>query len=331
MAWALRILAVLVVIAAGLAYWLVFGFSKAPQDAPDVFDLAKWRTLADAPADQRPAAIHIVEVGRDAAPSFAAIAGRFDGSLPMSYNAVILDTPTGHIVIGGAVDRETATSMMTDADAWVFDDTAYSALTMTLLEAEDVLMTHEHLDHVMGIARHPTPEILAPKLRLNASQIEALGRFTIGDVPEPLAVLQPDLDGGIQLLAPGVVVAPAAGHTPGSLVVFISLADGTEALLIGDIVWNMGSIEALTTRPVLTQYVVFNPYFENREAVKNQIRALHDMMEANPELVVIPSHDRDYLLGLAKDGLIQFQEAADNVDVHSGSQPGANMAEQSEM
>lgn len=30
MAWVFRILAVLVVIAAGLAYWLVFGFSKAP-------------------------------------------------------------------------------------------------------------------------------------------------------------------------------------------------------------------------------------------------------------------------------------------------------------
>lgn len=151
----------------------------------------------------------------------------------MSYNAVILDTPSGKIVIGGAVDRQTALGMQTDSDAWVFDDKAYNALTKTMLEAEHVLMTHEHLDHVMGIARHPTPSTLAPKLRLNAPQIEALGRFTIGDVPEPLARLKPDLDGGVQVLAPGVVVAPAAGHTPGSLVVFISLEDGTEALLIG--------------------------------------------------------------------------------------------------
>lgn len=78
---------------------------------------------------------------------------------------------------------------------------------------------------------------------------------------------------------------------------------------MGDIVWNMGSIEALTTRPVPTQYVVFNPYFENREAVKNQIRALHDIMEANPDLVVIPSHDRAWLQLLASAGQITFTPA----------------------
>ncbi len=97
---------------------------------------------------------------------------------------------------------------------------------------------------------------------------------------------------------------PGRGHTPGSQMVFITLESGEELLLIGDIVWTMGSIENLKTRPVLTQYVVFKPNYEDRDAIKRQVRALHDLMLAEPDLTIIPSHDRVYLKSLPADGPI---------------------------
>ncbi|MEM9969403.1 MAG: hypothetical protein AAF755_15150, partial [Pseudomonadota bacterium] len=91
--------------------------------------------------------------------------------------------------------------------------------------------------------------------------------------------------------------------------VFITLQNGQEILLIGDIVWNMGAIEALRTRPVLTQYVVFRPNYEDREAIRQQVGALHDMMLKDPELIVLPAHDRDWLIAASETDGIVFQAA----------------------
>ncbi len=305
--WTVRIVGILVLILGGLFWWLMLSGSSAVKSAPGVFDLADWQSKASAPADQLPTSIRILEVGRDTAPPFAAQAGRFGAPVAMSYNAVAINYPDRQIIIGGAVDRPTAEGMALSETEWRFSDAAYTELTTAMTEAEQVLMTHEHLDHVMAISRHPDAEALAPNLVLNAPQIEALPLFADGELAPALTSLQSGLSGRVETIAPGVVIVPAAGHTPGSQMVFITLQSGEEILLIGDIVWNMGAIEALKTRPVLTQYMVFRPNYEDRSAIKQQVRALHDMMADNPELIVLPAHDREWLMAAAKTDGIEFQ------------------------
>ncbi len=304
--WSLRIVGVLVLVFGILFWWLLLSGSSAPKAAPGVFDLQDWRSKAAAETEALPTEIRYLEVGRDLAPPFAAQAGRFGAPLAMTYGAVEIIYPDRTLIVGGAVDRPTAESMTQSKEAWRFSDQAYTALTDAMLAAEQVVMTHEHLDHIIAIARHPAPAELAPKLLLNAPQVEALPMFAIGDLDPALANLPPRLSGDVESIAPGVVIAPAAGHTPGSQNVFITLQNGEEILLIGDIVWNMGALEALTTRPVLTQYLVFRPNYEDREAVKLQVRALYDMMEANSDLIVLPAHDRDWLVEAAKKDGITF-------------------------
>ncbi|MEL6861829.1 MAG: hypothetical protein AAGL11_08325 [Pseudomonadota bacterium] len=305
--WSLRIVGALVLVFAILFWWLLLSGSNAPKSAPGVFDLQDWRSKAAAAPDAMPTEIRYLEVGRDLAPPFAAQAGRFGAPLAMTYGAVEIVYPNRTLVIGGAIDRPIAESMKQSEEAWRFSDDAYAALTDAMLSADQVLMTHEHLDHIIAIARHPAPTELAPKLVLNAPQVSALPMFAIGELAPALANLSPVLSGEVETIAPGVVIVPAAGHTPGSQNVFITLQNGEEILLIGDIVWNMGAIEALTTRPVLTQYVVFRPNYEDRNAVKQQVRALYDMMAANRDLIVLPAHDRDWLLEAAQKDGISFQ------------------------
>ena len=307
--WILRVGGGLIVVFGLLFWWLLLSGSNAAKTAPGIFDLEDWRAKASASSDALPTSIKIIEVGRDIAPPFAAQAGRFGAPIAMSYNAVEITYPDGVIIVGGAVDRATAEGMTQSAADWRFDDGAYSRLTNAMLNADQVLMTHEHLDHIMAIARHPDPAALAPNLVLNAPQIEALPLFADGDLDPLLSALQPRLDGIVEAIAPGVVVVPAAGHTPGSQNVFITLQNGEEILLIGDIVWNMGAIDALKTRPVLTQYLVFRPNYEDREAVRKQVRALHDMMAADQDLIVLPAHDRDWLMKAAATDGIGFQAA----------------------
>lgn len=303
MKWILGGLAALIALCAGLFWWLLVGFSAAPASATGVFDISDWRQrIADTPGP-RPTAINVLEIGRDTMPGFAAVAGNFDSRWVASYNSVQVVYPDRTLVIGGAVDKATAEDMKQDEADWAFDEAAYRQLTVAMLSADQVLMTHEHLDHVMAIARHPDPDALAPRLVLNAPQIVALPAFASGVLAPSLQRLQPRLTDGPQMVAPGVLVVPAPGHTPGSQVVFITLQDGTEYLLIGDIVWSMEAVRRLKTRPVLTQFVVFDPN-ENRDAIRTQVRALHDLMAANPDIIVLPSHDRVWLQQLVDDGKI---------------------------
>lgn len=302
--WILRIGGGLVLLFAVLFWWLMLSGAGAPKTAPDLFPIETWRAqIAETPIEARPSGVAMLEVMSAAFPSFVVQAGQFGDDTQMAMTSFEIRTPDGAIIVGGAVDAETATAMAEQSGSPSnFDAGKYQLLTSAMLSARDILITHEHLDHVMAIARHPDPAGIAGQLRLNADQKAALAGFAPdGRLPAPFETLAPALTTGTQTIAPGVIVAPASGHTAGTQIVFVSLQDGREILLVGDIVWNMQNIADLKTRPVLTQYAVFEPN-EDRAAIKQQVRALHDLVAAEPDLIIVPSHDRVHLQSLLADG-----------------------------
>lgn len=303
--WITRTVVIIAVLGFAAGWWLFAGFSQAPQSAPGLLDIDEWRSLIRDADGDLPTDVRVLEVGHDSAPMLAARAGAFTGQWLTSYNSVQVVYPDGTLVIGGALDRTTSEGMVQVPEDWSFDDTAYDKVVGSMLVADKVLMTHEHLDHVMAIARHPDPDTLASRLWLNAPQAAALPQFAQGDLPAVLRNLPPRLDGTVQLVAPGVVVIPMPGHTPGAQLFFVTLQNGHEYLMIGDTVWSMSSIEELTMRPVFTQFIVFDPD-EDRTAVRAQIRAIHDLMQTNPQLTVFASHDRIWLGKLSEQGLINW-------------------------
>lgn len=282
-------------------WWLFLADSKAPEAAPGLFAIGDWRSRLPDDPSALPTEIRVLEIGRDKAPGFAARAGGFDSDWNTTYNAVQIVWPGRTMIVDGAIDAATAEGMKQSEADWSFDAAAYATLLAAMLKAEQVVITHEHLDHVIALARHPDPAALGPRLTLNAPQIGALPLFAIGALDPAIASLAPRLDGDVQSIAPGVVIIPAAGHTPGSQLVFIRTQDGRETLLIGDVAWSLDAVETLTTRPVLTQYMIFDPD-EDRASVKAQLRALHDLMAANPDLAVIPAHDGDHIRTLIEEG-----------------------------
>ncbi len=292
----------LVFVAAAGTWWLLID-ARAPNRAPQLFDLAAYRSLVAADEGDGPTAVEWLEVAHDKAPAWAVQAGRFGAPVEMSYNAVRLSWPGRSLLIGGAVD-ESAFESMRQTPEGRFDERAYRILLATVGGADAVWITHEHVDHVMAIARHPRPQRLAETLRLNPYQLAVMPAFTTdGMLPAELQGLEPVAVSRAKRIAPGVVVAPAAGHTQGSQVFYVQRADGQEYLLIGDIVWSMQNIADLSTRPRLLQYVVFDPD-EARARVLEQVRALHDLMAAEPALVIVPAHDRAHLRMLTVDGLL---------------------------
>jgi glyoxylase-like metal-dependent hydrolase (beta-lactamase superfamily II) len=165
------------------------------------------------------------------------------------------------------------------------------------------MITHEHLDHVMAIARHPEPASIAANLELTQAQLDGLPvHARNGQLAPEIAGVEVRDFSTPQRIAPGIVAAAAPGHSAGTIVIYVRTL-AREHLFIGDIAWVMGSVRNLRGRPRLITWIVpgVDP---DRPAVLRQLRALHDLAGANPDLVLIPAHDDAYLRGLVAAGVL---------------------------
>lgn len=289
--WLIGLFAVLLILA-GAAWWLVFD-GRAPARAEGQFDLGAYRALiADDAPETLANTVRVEIIGASEAPSFAALAGDFQGDRTFVYAAFQLIGPAGAVVIDAAVDQPTLIEMSQGRGR--FDADAHARLLEAIATADHVLITHEHIDHVMGIARHPEPDEIAPRLRLTAPQLAGLPEHAHGGAlaPEIAGIATHDFTAP-KRIAPGIVAHAAPGHTLGSIVIFARTTGG-EYLFVGDIAWLMDNIEGPRARPRLIRYIIpgIDP---DRPAVLRQLRALHDLAAAEPDLIIVPGHDEAYV------------------------------------
>jgi len=293
MKWLVGVL-VLVAALAGLA-WFALLDASGPASTENEFDIAAYRSLVENDAPETlPTDVRDEFVGSSEAPSFAAEAGNFSGARTFAYTAFQIVAPEGDIIIDAAVDQDTVNEMSDGKGR--FDQASYDRVLAALQRAQRVLLTHEHLDHVMALTRHPDPASIAPRLVLTADQLEDLPQHAPnGQLAPEIAGVTPSDFATPTRIAPGVVVHAAPGHTDGTLVIYVRGAE-REYLFIGDIAWVMDSIRDVRGRPRLVTWIM--PGVDtDRPAVLRQLRALHDLARAEPNLIVVPAHDDAYLRG----------------------------------
>ena len=300
MKWLVGIAIVLAALAA--LFWYALIDASAPGEADGVVDLAAYRQLVVNDARETlPIAVNIEFVGESSVPGFATEAGAFGGNVTMSYNSFQIVAPGGDMIIDGAVDRDTLNEMSRNEGS--FDEQAYGRVLAAIARARNVMITHEHLDHVMAIARHPQPAEIARNLDLTAPQLAALPEHAPGGqlAPEIAGATQLDLSQP-QRIAPGVVAVAMPGHSPGTILIYAKTTT-REYLFIGDIAWVIGSVDQLRGRPRFITWMIpgVDP---DRPAVLRQLRALHDVAAANPDLILVPAHDDAYLRGLIVNGAL---------------------------
>jgi glyoxylase-like metal-dependent hydrolase (beta-lactamase superfamily II) len=307
MKWLVRLGVVGVILAA--AYWFEVLDGGVPSTPTYKTDIAAWRQLVSGDGAQLPSEIRIEIVGRDSVPLAAMQAGAAFDEYPRVRAAFQLNGPSGSVIIDTTFDKETAVKAQRTASAQ-FDEAAYGRVISAMGVATKVAVTHEHPDHIGGAARFPLPERLAERLVLTRAQYAGMGSATAdGKIPPPYASSQIDLTGPTRIAA-GVVMIPAPGHTPGSVLFFVKLADGKEVLFLGDIAWVLSNVKDLATRPRFTQQV-FMVSGEDRSAVADQIRALHDLAAAEPALILLPAHDAPVIAQLVASGLLKEQFSID--------------------
>ncbi len=277
-----------------LVYYFVMD-GAAPEDPDFRLNLATLRQVADSYEGPRPTEIRVEVLARDQIPFFAIHAGLDGTATVMARSVFQLKSGWGDSIIDVGMDRVIAER---NNSGDTFDDDALSRVQQGLSAARRIVVTHEHPDHIALLARLSDMTGIAPKLRLTQKQIDGTARYsTDGKVPAALANLEPLDDSELVAVAPGVVMIPAAGHTPGNVMFYVHMADGSDILFVGDVVWNMKNIEERWGRPrMVQQYLMQTP--EDRNPVLNQVAALADLKEAHPDVVFIPSHDDDHLTAL---------------------------------
>jgi glyoxylase-like metal-dependent hydrolase (beta-lactamase superfamily II) len=283
------VLLVGLLVAAGLAYRSLTAREPVPDVSDFAIDLSELRRVASTLPGDHPLEIHSALLSETTLPRGAVFAGEsLFTPQPFVHQIFEVKWKSGMKLL---IDTGYTPALREKIDAkGRYDQAVWEQTVAAMHEAALIVVTHEHFDHLGGVGGYAPPEGLAGRLRLTSAQLANRAALDDGAIPAAIRDTEPLPDRPLLGLAPGVVLVKAPGHTPGSQMVYVRRSDEREYLFIGDIAWHLDQITKLHYRPKLVTDWVLG---EDRRAVLAQFRALHDLMRANPQLIVVVSHDPD--------------------------------------
>jgi glyoxylase-like metal-dependent hydrolase (beta-lactamase superfamily II) len=165
-----------------------------------------------------------------------------------------------------------------------------------------VVLTHAHWDHVSGLDSLPHVPVWINSaerafIDSHSSKVELINSFA--NVNYKLY----EFTNGPYLGFPkswdvwgdgAVVIVPSPGHTPGSIIAFITLPSGTRYALLGDLVWQSEGVDIPAERPWFSRRLVQ----ENDEQVRENLARVAAIQRRFPEIRMIPAHDARAAAGI---------------------------------
>ena len=236
--------------------------------------------------------------------AFAFRGGSFSDKRDFPMTAILIRHPKGNLLVDAGFGRD-VDQHVTGLGRIMKTITTYRKGTPAAEQLEangvhvkdlaGVLLTHSHWDHVSGL-----DSLAGVPVWMN--DVEA--SFAAGGTPHAalfrsfgeLETHRYEFDGGPYLGFPqshdvwedgSVVIVPAPGHTPGSVVVFVALPSGARYALLGDLVWQMDGIDIPTERPWLARSMIN----ENREQVRESVVRVAAIHRRFPDMHIVPAHD----------------------------------------
>ena len=225
--------------------------------------------------------------------------------LDSAVTAVLVKHPRGDLLIDSGFGRHIDEQIKTDR--LLSMTTGYKRFTSAAEQLDAIgyprkllraiLLTHAHWDHVSGVPDFPgTPVwVTAEEHRFieEAGVRAAAARSATEGAPfeEYGFEIKPYLgfprsrdvygDGSI-------VIVPAPGHTPGSVIIFVALPSGKRYAFVGDLVWRIEGITLREEKPWLMRKQVDM----DEEMLRSHLLHMIAIHERYPEITIVPSHDQ---------------------------------------
>lgn len=282
------------------ALLLLRTFAAAPLPPPAPFS-GPW------PAADPPAAMAVLQlptgvIHRSAAFAYRGGAFRDRRDFPMA--AVLVKHPRGDLLIDSGFGRDIDVHFQ--VMPWYFRaSTRYvkgrpaaeqlAAAGYDRRRLRGVLLTHAHWDHISGLPDFPG----APVWVTAAERRFVREGGMVTRLARSFAALRYEeygFPGGPYLGFPvsfdvygdgAIVVVPAPGHTPGSVIVFLTLRSGQRYALVGDLAWQQEGITLREERPFVQRLLA-----DHDEArVRAHLRHLAALAARFPQLILVPAHD----------------------------------------
>ncbi len=219
-----------------------------------------------------------------------------------NMGGIVLVHPKGTLVFDTGFGKNVAEHFKTTP--WLMQNTARFEQEPTVADQlaaagiapAGIVLTHAHWDHVSGLEDLPNILVYVTQAELDfvnsGNPATELAR-KIGTT----AYKTYDFSGGpymgfdksFDFFGDGsVVLVPAPGHTPGSILAFINTSDGNHYVLIGDTAWQSEGVDHPAEKPWIARRLVDN----DPDEVRALLIRLHQLKQAVPGLIVVPAHDR---------------------------------------
>jgi glyoxylase-like metal-dependent hydrolase (beta-lactamase superfamily II) len=254
---------------------------RAPIDATasQPIDLARVKQLAGQ-GGEPPDSIEVIESCQVTFPRVLVVGGDYLGSQRFSMVAFKLHYADGSF---GLIDTGMPRELCASLPAGRFSPEGQREIDDSLPAAKFVVLTHEHIDHAGGIAHF---EGRVPGAMLTPEQLHSKAGLEAGFTPERARAFEPLIYRDLHVVAPGVVLIKAPGHTPGSQMVFVERAGHKPLLFVGDIAWVEENLTRRLARPRFTSVIGS----EDHAAILAQLRAIVDVADADAVVPVV-GHD----------------------------------------
>jgi glyoxylase-like metal-dependent hydrolase (beta-lactamase superfamily II) len=294
----IRLAATLVVLAVVL---FLRTFSAAPLPAPPPFD-------GPLPPASPPAGMQVFQLPTGVTHRSAAFAyrgGSFRDHRDFSMTATLVKHPRGDLLIDTGFGRDidahlgempflfragtSYTRFQPAADA-------LAAAGYDRTQLHGIILTHAHWDHVSGVADFgDTPVWVTYEERRyirDAGVLTVVIRnfpgvryeeYGFGDGPYLGFPRSRDVYGD-----GSIVIVPAPGHTPGSVIVFLTLPSMKRYALVGDLVWQREGISEREERPWLQRTLAD----ADPAGVRANVLRMAAIAARFPEMVIVPAHDQ---------------------------------------